>query len=302
MNDNFLSLYFIKKNMTSRIIIVFCLLFISASAFSQLESKKAANGKFGFTNDEEWVIQPMYDEVMEFYDYSYAFVKVKGKWGLIDQQGKTVLPFEYSKVLEEEYLFGDEENRTIIKNGKYGIVNRALGKMLVECIYEKPFGFTDGIFPLLGNLSVVYRNNKAGLLNEKGVEIVPCIFDGGKEPFKDMYLDLYVLAKQNNKSGVVDTVGNLAVPCVYDEIKTTEDFDLLDVVKNKKHGLFSLTARKEIIAPLYDEPIRFDEEYAYVRLNKKYGAIDKDGNIIVPFKYANDDEVYLELEKLQKKE
>jgi hypothetical protein len=276
--------------------------FIGANAFSQLESKKAPNGKFGFTYDEEWAIQPIYDEVAEFYDYSYAFVKAKGKWGLIDQQGKTILPFEYSEFLDEEYLFGEEEIKTVIKNDKYGIVNRSQGKVLVECIYEKPFGYTDGIFPVLGNLSVVYRNNKAGLLNEKGVEIVPCIFDGGKEPFKDMYLDLYVLAKQNKKSGVVDTVGNLAVPCVYDEIQTTENFDLLDVVKNKKHGLFALTARKEIIAPLYDEPIRFDEEYAYVRLNKKYGAIDKEGNVIVPFKYANDDEVYLELEKLQKKE
>ena len=288
--------------MTLRIVLLFCSLFIGTNAFSQLESKKAPNGKFGFTNDEQWAIQPIYDEVMEFYDYSYAFAMLKGKWGLIDQQGKTILPFEYSKVLDDEYLFGDEENRTIVKNGKYGIVNRSLGKMLVECIYEKPFFYTDGIFPYLGNVSVVYRNNKAGLLNEKGVEIVPCIFDGGKEPFKDMYLDVYVVAKQNKKSGVVDTVGNLAVPCVYDDIKTTENFNLLDIVKNKKHGLFSLIARKEIIAPLYDEPIEFNEDYAYVRLNKKYGALDKEGNVIVPFKYTTDDEVYLEIEKLQKKD
>jgi len=288
--------------MMSRITLTFCLLFIGVSVFSQLESKKAPNGKFGFTIDEAWAIQPIYDEVVEFYDYSYAFAKLKGKWGLIDQQGKTIIPFEYSKFLDEEYLFGEEEVKTVIKNGKYGIVNRAQGKLLVECIYEKPFSYTDGIFPYLGNVSVVYRNNKAGLLNEKGVEVVPCIFDGGKEPFKDMYLDVYVSAKQNKKSGLVDSVGNLAVPCVYDEINTTENFDLLDVVISKKHGLFSLTARKEIIAPLYDESIWFNEDYAYVRLDKKYGAIDKDGNIIVPFKYANDDEVYLELEKLQKKE
>jgi len=288
--------------MTSRFIITLLLLFIATSAFSQLESKKAPNGKFGFTNNEGWAIQPIYDQVIEFYDYPYSFVKLKDKWGLIDQQGKTILPFEYNSVLDDEYLFGEEENKTVIKNGKYGIVNRVLGKLLVECIYEKPFGYTDGIFPYLGNLSVVYRNKKAGLLNEKGVEIVPCIFDGGKEPFKSMALDTYILAKQNNKSGVIDTVGNLVVPCEYDEINTTEDFNFLDVVKNKKHGLFSLITNREIIIPLYDEPIWFGGDYAYVRLNKKYGAIDKEGKVIVPFKYANDDEVYLEMEKLQKKE
>ena len=102
--------------MTSRIILLFCSLFIGTNAFSQLESKKASNGKFGFTNDEQWAIQPIYDEVVEFYDYSYAFAKLNGKWGLIDQQGKAILPFEYSKVLDDEYLFGDEENKTIVKN------------------------------------------------------------------------------------------------------------------------------------------------------------------------------------------
>ena len=276
-------------------------MFIGTSAFSQLESKKATNGKFGFTNDDQWVIQPIFDEVVEFYDYSYAFAKLHDKWGLIDQQGKAILPFEYSKFLDDEYLFGDEEIKTVIKNGKYGIVNRAQGKILVECIYEKPFSYTDDIFPYLGNVSVVYRNNKAGLLDEKGVEVVPCNFDGGKEPFKDMYLNIYVLAKQNKKSGLVDSVGNLAVPCVYDEINTTENSDLLDVVKKKKHGLFFLLTKKEIIAALYDDLIEFNEDYAYVRLNKKYGAIDKEGNVVVPFNFSTDDEVYLELEKLQEK-
>ena len=130
---------------------------------------------------------------------------------------------------------------------------------------------------------------------------MPCIFDGGKEPFKDMHLDVYVLAKQNKKSGLVDTVGNLVVPCAYDEIKTTENFDLLDVVSNKKHGLFSLTTRKEIVAPLYDEPIWFDEEYAYVRLNKKYGIIDKSGKIIVPITYFGDDDAWIELDRIKQK-
>lgn len=88
---------------------------------------------------------------------------------------------------------------------------------------------------------------------------------------------------------------------MYDEINTTENSDLLDVVKKKKHGLFFLLTKKEIIAALYDDLIEFNEDYAYVRLNKKYGAIDKEGNVVVPFNFSTDDEVYLELEKLQEK-
>jgi hypothetical protein len=185
----------------------------------------------------------------------------------------------------------------VVKNNKYGIASRATGKILIDCVYEKPFEFTDGIIPHLGNLSVVYRNNKAGLINEKGVEFVPCVYDGGKIPFQDMYNDYYATAKQNGKTGVIDTLGHLVVPCVYDEINTSEDLELLDVIKNKKHGVFSLRTGKELVAPLYDEAIFFDEHYAIVQQKKKFGAIDKEGKVLVPFMFNNDDEVYLELQK-----
>ncbi len=287
--------------MLLRTILIISLLIFSIACSAQLEVTKSKSGKYGFSDENaEWVIQPIYDEIMGFDDYPYTLAKLNGKWGMIDQQGKTILPFAYDNVLNDEYLFGEYQYKMVVKNKKYGIVNQSTGKIFIECIYEKPFSFTDGILPTLGNLSVVYRNNKAGLINEKGVEFVPCIFDRGKEPFKDIYLDIYVLAKQNSKAGLIDTVGNLVVPCVYDDIIATEDSNLLDVVKNKKHGIFSLTARKEIIAALYDDPITFNEDYAYARLNKKYGALDKEGKVIIPFKYIADDEVYLEIEKLQK--
>ncbi len=285
--------------MLPRIILVtaFITAFITCSAQTELEGKKSNNGKFGFTDEEDnWVIQPVYDEITEFYGLSFAFVKSKGKWGLIDQQNTTILPFDYSKVIFDEYLLGDEQNVIVVKNNKYGIVSRTTGKILIDCIYEKPFEFTDGIIPHLGNLSVVYRNNKAGLINEKGVEFVPCIYDGGKIPFQDMYNDYYATAKQNGKTGVIDTLGHLVVPCSYDEINTSEDLELLDVIKNKKHGIFSLRTGKELVAPLYDEEIVFDGDYAIVQQKKKYGAIDKEGKVIVPFTFRNDDEVYLELE------
>jgi hypothetical protein len=135
------------------------------------------------------------------------------------------------------------------------------------------------------------------LINDKGVEFVPCVYDGGKIPFQDMYNNYYATAKQNGKTGVIDTLGHLVVPCVYDEINTSEDSELLDVIENKKHGVFSLRTGKELVATLYDEVISFNGDHAIVQLKKKYGAIDKDGKVLLPCTFSNDDEVYLELEK-----
>jgi WG containing repeat len=290
--------------MLSRIYFITLFLVVTDTCIAQieLEGKKGNNGKFGFADyDDNWVIQPTYDEITEFDGLAYTFVKLKGKWGLIDPQNKTILPFQYSNVFFDEGLLGDEQNVIVVKNNKYGIVSRSTGKVFIDCIYEKPFEFTDGIIPYLGNLSVVYRNNKAGLINEKGVEFVPCIFDGGKVPFKEMDNDYFATAKQNNKTGVIDTIGHLVVPCMYDDVKTSETYDQLDIIRNKKHGIFSLTEGKEIVAPLYDEPFYFEGDYAILQQKKKYGAINKAGKVLVPFKYSNDDEVFLELEKLKGK-
>jgi hypothetical protein len=116
-----------------------------------------------------------------------------------------------------------------------------------------------------------------------------------------LYIDYFATAKQNNKTGVIDTLGHLVVPCIYDDVKTSEALDQLDIIRNKKHGIFSLTEKKEMVAPLYDEPLFFDGEYAIAQLKKKYGAINREGKVIVPFTFTNDDDVSLELEKQREK-
>ena len=283
--------------MNPRIAFTFLLLLVAISAFSQLESKKAPNGKFGFTNENgEWAIQPLYDELTEFYDSPHAFVKLKGKWGVIDQQGRTIAPFEYSKISNLDT--GDEELYSVTKNKRYGILNLQSGKLIAACLYEKEFLFEDGIIPLQGNLSVVYKNKKAGLLNDKGIEIVPCIYDGGKRPFADLDYDYYFLVKQNNKAGVIDTAGRQVVPCLYDEVKICDSMDkTFEIVKKGKNGLCGFDG-KEMIAPVYDKSFFFEGEYALVKRNGIYGAINRKGETVVPFTFSKESDAFDEMMKL----
>jgi hypothetical protein len=285
----------------SLLLSVFVVITFGAFAQTYLESSKGSNGKFGFINNEgEWAIQPKYDEVSEFNEgQPFAFAKLKGKWGLIDTLDNAVLPFEFSRLIYEVFYFDSDNYVGVVKNKKYGVVNQTTGKFFLECVYDAPFEFTDGIIPALGNLSVVYRNGKSGLINEKGREIVPCVYDNVKNPFKDLYLDIYATAQQNNKIGVIDTLGQLVVPCVYDEIKSNEDLESLDVIRKKKHGVFSLLEKKETVAPLYDNTIYFEGDYAIVSINKKYGAIDKQGKVVVPINFDDYGDVIEKVELMQ---
>ncbi len=272
-------------------------LFFSLVVYSQLESKKSSSGKFGFTDaNGEWVIQPQYSEVQEFYESPYTFVKLKGKWGLIDQKGNAILPFSYDKIANLDY--GEDELYSVSKNKLYGMVSRQKGQEIVSCVYENSFYFDDGIISTLGAVALVYKNKKAGLLTAEGKEIVPCLYDGGKRPFADLDYENFYLVRQNKKAGVIDTVGRQVIQCIYDDIKISDSgSEVFEVRKNGKYGSCSF-AGKEIVAPIYDKPFFFEGDFSLVKLKGNYGVINKKGETVVPFTYSKESEAFDKMMKL----
>ena len=49
----------------------------------------------------------VYDDADDFNDSKKAIVKYKGKWGMIDNLGNTIIPFEYEQA--EPYTKSNEE-------------------------------------------------------------------------------------------------------------------------------------------------------------------------------------------------
>ena len=287
--------------MTSRILFLILAVIASIQCTAQLESLKDKSGKFGFVNENgDWVIQPIYQEVTEFEEYPFTLVKSNDKWGLINREGETVLPFRYNKV-DQGWSYSTAIS-VVQQVDKYGIVSRENGKEIVACKYDAPIEFNDTYLPELNVTAVVFQNKKMGLILENGREVVPCIYDTDKDPFTLLDAEnLLYTVRREKKMGAIDTTGNEVIACLYDQINP-QDADFIDVVTNKKHGLYSIKESREVIAPLYDQSFQFEGEFAIVQQNKKYGAIDKTGKVIVPFRFTNDDSVFLELEKLHQKQ
>ncbi|MEQ1584405.1 MAG: WG repeat-containing protein [Cyclobacteriaceae bacterium] len=276
---------------------VFCFIIcltVLVPAFGQLESNPGKNKKIGFTDVQgDWVIQPIYDAADEFDDYAYAFVKLKGKWGLIDQKGNTILPFEYAKAYVDEL----ENVRIVMKNSRYGLVDLTTGKESLPCIYENMY-YAESLYDLPQAL-VVVKNKKAGIVNFSGQEIVACQFNNSKEPFFPLESGFFRV-KQNTLAGILDSTGKLIVPCQFDEVEISLAQDSSFNTKSKgRYGLYSFTGN-EIVAPISENEIEFAYEntYAIISQKKKYGVIDRTGKLIVPCTFPNDDEAYLELERI----
>lgn len=280
----------------NRAILSLYLLFLSTCIQAQLESKKNETGKYGFTNEAgDWIIQPIYKEVVEFYELSYTFAKLKDKWGIIDQQGKTILPFEYSKInnldIDATQLY------SAVKNNRYGLISLTTAMPVTEFVYENDFYFDDGVIFELGALAVVQKNKKTGLINKKGVEVIPCIYDSGKNPFTSLDYNFY-LVKQNGKEGVIDTLGTQIVLCRYDKVRISDSLeDTFEIIKGSKYGLCDFKGT-EIIAPVYDKAFYFEGDYAIARLKGKYGIINRKGETVKPFTYLKESDAFDEFMKL----
>ena len=67
------------------------------------------------------VIPFLYEEAKSFrYNTPYTEAKKGGKWGFIDREGKTLIPFEYDRIYTEEYYPKPQEQIRVIKNNKNG--------------------------------------------------------------------------------------------------------------------------------------------------------------------------------------
>lgn len=277
----------------------FLLVFIlcSLASFSQELHQDSKTGKFGFTDDQgEWVIQPQFEEGEDFIDYDFAFVKKGGKWGVINRKGETVLPFEYDKPSYADY---SDDLRHVSKNKKHGAVDLKAGKERIKCEYDQKLQFIEEQFTETITPILVVKNGKAGLINQFGEEIIPCVYDRGEWPFNLTEMGK-LRTNQNKKTGIIDRKGNVLVPFQYDYVDHSMGYDtvLYDIRVKGKYGLYSVEKKKEVVPAVYDQAISFeDSNYAIVSKKKKYGVIDKEGKEVVMCSLSMTD-AYEAMEKL----
>ncbi len=192
-----------------------------------------------------------------------------GKYGLVDETRKIVIPVEYDEIVQDNQNNRIENgsicnyyNYYLMKDSLWGIlapVNNSL-KMIAECIY--PYNVKDG---------------------EKYI------------PFK--YLKYYEKQKQrrdacfvvmsNGKAGILDNFGKVLVPCQYDSGSFSENPPLGYLYDNGRTITYNpldkgTTTRK------YSNYKRFigAKSYYCVEQNGKFGVVDDKDNLILPIKYS----------------
>ncbi|MDR1896894.1 MAG: WG repeat-containing protein [Prevotellaceae bacterium] len=267
-----------------KIIGLLALVVFSASLWGQdyTSKKDDKSGKWGYVDaSDKWVISPKFDMALDFGN-GYGTVKINDKQGIINKQGKLIIPCSYSYVhSNSEYSICSEGRyfQVTNENKKMGIYDIELKKEVVPCKYEYCTTMTDDRY------FQVKSSDKSGVFDTNtGKEISPCIYEG---IYVYQFKDNYLMVKKNSKYGIIDlTTGKETTPCKYDKVETVSE-NLVAVNIGGKWGYVDITNGKEVISPQYDEAQAFDNGVARVKKDGQLTLIKnplKEGNAIAAAK------------------
>ncbi len=192
--------------------------FDSISSFNEGLAYFSNGGKYGYIDKNgKVVIDNVYDDA-SYFENGLAVVRKGGNYGCINKDGKTIIPFEYSAIYSDEEKincvnFETDENVYYDFDGN--IIKNSESVEPKQIFDEKDFAYIgnyDGIIVLSENLVSVIKDGEAYLYNVNGKMI-------SEKAYQTIhnYGDTIVF-ELNDKDGIMDKNGNEIVPAKYDYI------------------------------------------------------------------------------------
>ena len=239
------------------------------------------NGKYGIISiDNKEVVPFVYDNIQPFLlDNNIIMCCKNGKWGAIKAYTwKTVIPFEY-----DYYKGCFEYNLLCVRKGEghNGYINTK-GEVVIPLEHSNGWFFKDDGY-------TVFQNSKTGIwysYNYKGKKVEIGKYDEVKSSHENR-----ILVRKNKKYGFVNSkTGKLVIPCIYDDACSFNEGVALVTQKNKENGYALISKTGELLSDfiltiIHSKYYVKNELFTNKGINGKYGTIDKNGKLIIPFEY-----------------
>ena len=208
-----------------------------------------------------------------WYEKNVLKVSKNGKYGLIDFNGKELLPIEYDEITT---LDGMENSIIIKKDEKVGLVNDN-GSIIIDVNYKeiKALGETykEGYI-------TIDESEKYGVVSATKRQILENKYD----EISSVYLKDYYLVRENGKKELIDSDGKVILDAGFDDIKSATTNGVI-FTKNDLYG--EISALGEVTLEAKYQDLKEVKEGKYIaKQNDKYGIIDNVGNEQLAFEYA----------------
>lgn len=274
--------------------------------FSEALTCAQLNQKVGFIDQSGKEIIPFMFDIPDIIDYEnpsqnllinndYVFkngtakVKFKGRFGLINKNGKFITTKMYDKIgyfiegraqvsqyenkelIDElrndfkESKFDDfddilEEPNKVIFSEKLGLIDE-FGKEIIDCKYDE-------IYSLNKEFICVVLSKKIGLIGKEGNKISDCIYEE-----ISCFSEGLARVKSNGRYGFIDRNGKIVISCIWFYAQSFSD-GLSRVRFQDESELFDRTGQQPL-SSISKEYLFSDNLFTLI--NENYGFIDKKG-------------------------
>ena len=205
-------------------------------------------------------------------------VEKDGKYGLINFEGKEVLPCDYDEITA---LKGVTNNLLVKKDGKVGLVNEK-GQTIVNTEYKDIKTLKEGY---KNEYIIVNDNNQYGIISTTGTVIIEPKYEDVKylnnsEMFAIKDAGVWKLINKDNQ---------ILIDGGYDNIIEAKGENVV-VEKGGKYGV--VTTKNEEKIPVEYEQIKYTFSIYYIaKTGGKYGIINLNNEQVKDFNYINMDYV-----------
>ncbi len=234
-----------------------------------------ANNQQIFTGYENVYTLQNFDGKMNlWYETNTLKVQKDGKYGLIDIDGKEILPCEYDNISTLKQV---KDSIVVNKGNQVGLVNSS-GKTIIPTEYVEIQAIKNDS---RNGYIVKNADSKYGVINADGDAVLECKFDAIKN-IKD------------NKNYIVNEAGTWKVlsenGAIYLEGKVASAEDMSNgnviVEENDKYGIINLQVETRIPAEYEDLEPLFDDKYI-AKKDGKYGIININNDVLLDYKYTD---------------
>ena len=194
----------------------------------------------------------------------YFIFEEKGKLGLVDLQGKTVLAPTFNSIEEKQpyFIACSKTKGCSVYNGNLQLVLKG-GYNSIELGCEGQF--------------IVEKNGKYGVVSEKGAVILPLKYSNINSN-KNGYT-----VKLNEKAGLFNSEGKEIIPISYHWVYTDKIDDNIPIVAelNDNNAGYINTKNEWVIPPTYQYAFAFRQGVARVKKGRNYMYINLKGEPVI---------------------
>ncbi|SHE37401.1 WG repeat-containing protein [Dysgonomonas macrotermitis] len=204
-----------------------------------------------------------------------AYNDTDDEYILINKKGKEIRPRFKEINNYKNGLYAVHKAEVLDENGNelYAIVN-AQGKMV------QPFQYTDVSNNFEDGVLILKKNNLYGGINTEGKEVIPFIYN---ETWDNQFTHEVLRVVREDKVGLIDTSGRELLPCRFDDIDFA-NYSKITFTEEEVYGVFDTEQKKILFTSSEYERIRVNyDNIISAQKDNKWALISADNRILTPF-------------------